>query len=76
MTQGPQAPARPAGTAAAVRRVEHRFLRTARHPAAGAVDRATAFDPLYESAGYVEVPEFGYYAEVPSAVHLGKTIAE
>jgi ribosomal protein S18 acetylase RimI-like enzyme len=29
---------------------------------------------LYRSAGYVEVPKFGYYAEVPSAVHLGKTI--
>jgi GNAT superfamily N-acetyltransferase len=29
---------------------------------------------LYQSAGYVEVPKFGYYAEVPSAVHLGKTI--
>jgi ribosomal protein S18 acetylase RimI-like enzyme len=29
---------------------------------------------LYRSAGYVEVPRFGYYAEVPSAVHLGKMI--
>jgi GNAT superfamily N-acetyltransferase len=30
---------------------------------------------LYESAGYVEVPTFGYYADAPDAVHLGKTIA-
>lgn len=29
---------------------------------------------LYEACGYVEVPRFGYYANVPSAVHLGKTI--
>lgn len=29
---------------------------------------------LYRSAGYVEVPKFGYYANVPSAVHLGKEI--
>jgi GNAT superfamily N-acetyltransferase len=29
---------------------------------------------LYRSAGYVEVPKFGYYADVSSAVHLGKTI--
>lgn len=31
---------------------------------------------LYKSAGYVDVPRFGYYADEPEAVHLGKTIAE
>jgi GNAT superfamily N-acetyltransferase len=31
---------------------------------------------LYQSAGYAEVPRFGYYANEPSAVHLGKTIEE
>jgi GNAT superfamily N-acetyltransferase len=31
---------------------------------------------LYEAAGYAEVPRFGYYANEPSAVHLGKTILE
>ncbi len=29
---------------------------------------------LYESAGYTPVPAFGYYAEAPEAVHLGKTL--
>ena len=29
---------------------------------------------LYASAGYLEVPGFGYYANVPEAVHMGKTI--
>jgi GNAT superfamily N-acetyltransferase len=29
---------------------------------------------LYLSAGYAEVPSFGYYAGAPDAVHLGKTI--
>lgn len=31
---------------------------------------------LYRSAGYVDVPDFGYYADEPGAVHLGKTIVE
>jgi GNAT superfamily N-acetyltransferase len=31
---------------------------------------------LYASAGYVEVPGFGYYAGEPEAIHLGKTITE
>jgi GNAT superfamily N-acetyltransferase len=31
---------------------------------------------LYQSAGYVDVPDFGYYADEPGAVHLGKTIVE
>lgn len=29
---------------------------------------------LYRSAGYVDVPRFGYYADVPEALHLGKVI--
>jgi GNAT superfamily N-acetyltransferase len=31
---------------------------------------------LYTSAGYAEVPRFGYYADEPSAVHLGKILEE
>lgn len=31
---------------------------------------------LYRSSGYAEVPRFGYYADQPTAVHLGKLIAE
>jgi GNAT superfamily N-acetyltransferase len=30
---------------------------------------------LYISAGYEPVPKFGYYAEAPEAVHLGKEVA-
>jgi GNAT superfamily N-acetyltransferase len=30
---------------------------------------------LYRSAGYVDVPSFGYYASSPDSVHLGKTLA-
>ncbi|MGD9510132.1 MAG: GNAT family N-acetyltransferase [Geminicoccaceae bacterium] len=29
---------------------------------------------LYRSAGYEPVPPFGYYAEAPEAVHLGKEV--
>ena len=29
---------------------------------------------LYRSAGYVDVPRFGYYACAPKAVHLGKPL--
>jgi tetrapyrrole methylase family protein/MazG family protein len=32
----------------------HRYLRTARHPAAAAVTDATSFDPLYESAATLD----------------------
>jgi GNAT superfamily N-acetyltransferase len=31
---------------------------------------------LYRSAGYGDVPSFGFYANEPEAVHLGKTIIE
>jgi len=29
---------------------------------------------LYTSAGYVEIPRFGHYADAPESVHLGKSI--
>lgn len=29
---------------------------------------------LYESSGYAPVPRFGYYADAPEAVHLGKVV--
>lgn len=29
---------------------------------------------LYRSSGYVDVPGFGYYADAPLAVHLGKSL--
>ena len=29
---------------------------------------------LYESSGYVPVPRFGFYADAPGAVHLGKVV--
>ena len=29
---------------------------------------------LYRSAGYAPVPRFGFYADEPSAVHLGKEV--
>jgi GNAT superfamily N-acetyltransferase len=30
---------------------------------------------LYKSAGYEPVPSFGYYADAPESVHLGKVVA-
>jgi GNAT superfamily N-acetyltransferase len=29
---------------------------------------------LYRSSGYTDVPEFGYYADWPLSVHLGKSL--
>jgi tetrapyrrole methylase family protein / MazG family protein len=43
-----------AGTLAAIDRVEHRYLRTRRHPAADAVAQADDFDHVYEQAGSFE----------------------
>lgn len=43
-----------AGAIEAIRRTEHRFLRTTRHPAAGVVPDAVAFDDVYERAERVE----------------------
>jgi GNAT superfamily N-acetyltransferase len=31
---------------------------------------------LYRSSGYTDVPPFGYYADTPLSVHLGKTLIE
>jgi GNAT superfamily N-acetyltransferase len=31
---------------------------------------------LYGEAGYVEVPKFGYYADDPESVHLGKVLGQ
>lgn len=39
-----------AGTHEAIERIEHRYLRTGRHPAASAVPGAASFDHHYESA--------------------------
>jgi tetrapyrrole methylase family protein/MazG family protein len=39
-----------AGTLAAIDRVGHRYLRTARHPAAVSMPGATSFDDLYDSS--------------------------
>ena len=30
---------------------------------------------LYRSAGYTDVPPFGYYADAPLSIHLGKRLA-
>ena len=43
-----------AGTVDAIARVERRFLRTTRHPAAVAVPDAQSFDALYETAEAIE----------------------
>ena len=43
-----------AGTLDAIARIEHRFLRTRRHPAAAAVPTATDFDAAYEAGATFE----------------------
>ena len=73
-------------TAAAVARIPHRFLRTERHPSAGVVGAAIAFDALYETAatfdevydGIVEalVAAAGEHGEVLYAVPGSPTVAE
>lgn len=30
---------------------------------------------LYRSSGYTDVPKFGYYADAPLSIHLGKPLA-
>jgi GNAT superfamily N-acetyltransferase len=30
---------------------------------------------LYRSSGYTDVPKFGFYADAPESIHLGKTLA-
>jgi GNAT superfamily N-acetyltransferase len=37
-------------------------------------DRQPEAIALYRSAGYEPVPSFGFYADSPSAVHLGKVV--
>jgi tetrapyrrole methylase family protein/MazG family protein len=56
-----------AGTLAALEAVPHRYLRTRRHPAAGAVPDAVDFDGLYESAASFEA----VYAAIVEAVVAG-----
>jgi tetrapyrrole methylase family protein / MazG family protein len=43
-----------AATHAAVARIPHRFLRTARHPAAGVVGEVATFDHLYDEADSID----------------------
>ncbi len=43
-----------AGALATIERLPHRFLRTARHPAADVVPGATTFDAVYERAERIE----------------------
>ncbi|MBN2624804.1 MAG: MazG family protein [Acidimicrobiales bacterium] len=43
-----------AATTAAVERIDHRFVRTTRHPAAPVVRDAVSFDHLYEQAGTID----------------------
>jgi GNAT superfamily N-acetyltransferase len=31
-------------------------------------------EALYRSAGYTDVPAFGYYADYPNSIHLGKSL--
>lgn len=47
-------------TIAAIRRVPHRFLRTARHPSAHLVGDATSFDDVYAAAAHFD----DVYAEI------------
>ena len=75
-----------AATVDAVARITHRYLRTARHPSAGVVGAATAFDALYETAatfdevydGIVEalVSAAAEHGEVLYAVPGSPTVAE
>src|SRR3989442_8504557 len=52
---GPGDPAQLSVEAAeAIARIPRQFIRTTRHPSAGAVPGATSFDDLYERAGTLE----------------------
>jgi tetrapyrrole methylase family protein/MazG family protein len=42
------------GTLAEIERIPHRFLRTARHPAASVVAGATSFDHVYDDAAHID----------------------
>ncbi len=75
-----------AGTLDAIERIEHRYVRTERHPSVGVVGAATSFDHLYEQAasfdevyvGIVEalVAAAGEYGEVLYAVPGSPRVAE
>jgi tetrapyrrole methylase family protein / MazG family protein len=75
-----------AATLAAIDRIPHRFLRTRRHPSAGIVGLAVAFDTLYDAAetfdevydGVVErlVAAAEEHGEVLYAVPGSPTVAE
>ncbi|MGE3835797.1 MAG: MazG family protein [Acidimicrobiia bacterium] len=75
-----------AGTLAAVERIPHRYVRTTRHPAAGVVAGATAFDGLYERSGRIDdvypaivealVAAAGEHGEVLYAVPGSPRVAE
>lgn len=64
-----------AGTLAAIDAVDHRFLRTRRHPAAAAVPDAIDFDALYEeSASFDDVYRAIVDAVVASAMEHGEVL--
>jgi tetrapyrrole methylase family protein/MazG family protein len=84
---GPAGPELLTGEAtAAIERIPHRFLRTARHPAAVAVPGATSFDERYERADSMEAVYRGIvddlvaaatgHGEVVYAVPGSPTVAE
>ena len=56
-------------TRAAVARIQHRFLRTRRHPAASVLGEAPSFDHLYESAAGIE----DVYTGIVSALVVAAT---
>lgn len=75
-----------AGALATIERLPHRFLRTARHPAADVVPGATTFDAVYERAERIEdvydeivahlVAAAGAHGEVLYAVPGSPLVAE
>ena len=75
-----------AAAAAVLARTEHRYVRTARHPAAVAVEGATTFDSVYETATSMDevyaavvdalVEAAGEYGEVVYAVPGSPAVAE
>jgi len=63
------------GVQRAIARVPHRYLRTARHPAAGIVGEATTFDALYEVAERIDDVYAGIVeALVAAASGLGEVL--
>jgi tetrapyrrole methylase family protein/MazG family protein len=58
-----------AGVTAAVGRIAHRFLRTARHPSAPVVGAAVSFDGLYEQADSIDAVYTGIVDALVAAAH-------